>query len=126
MSTEYKFEDDISKIEVPPGVTLDKDTLAALQEHMKEISGCLSLGPLKLCWNIQLPSVTVTVSVFGITLGTIHLDPSKPCQRLSINLHLVSGYVELCIKDSCLVLNGQVCKFGSCTNWNNKTIFCWG
>lgn len=126
MTTEHKFEDDINKIVVPSGFTLDKDTLAAIQENMKEESGCISLGPLKICWTLRLPEIRITVSVLGITVGTIVLNPTKPCQRISINVGLASGYIELCIKDSCLVLNGQICILGNCTTWKNKTIFCWG
>ena len=124
MTTEYKFEDDISKIEVPPGVTLDKETLLAVQESMKEQSGCISLGPLKLCWTINLPSIKITISVLGITVGTITLDPTKPCQRISINVGVARGYIELCIKDSCLILNGEICIFGSCATWRNQRIVC--
>lgn len=125
MTTEYIFEDDLSKIEVPPGVTLDKDTLAALQEHMKEQNGCTSLGPLTLCWKIQLPEITITVSVLGITLGTIVLNPTKPCQTLKVNAGIASGEIKLCIVGSCLKLSGKVCMFTNCAKWTDKTIFCW-
>lgn len=126
MTIEHKFENDISRISVPEGITLDAATLKAHQQLMSDLSGCLSFGPLKVCYSIVLPKVTVTLSVFGVNIGTMTLDPSNPCQRITINLYLVSGYVELCIKDGCLILNGQVCKFGSCTNWNNVKVYCWG
>ena len=126
MTTEFRFENDISKIELPPGFTLDQDTLTAIQENMKEQSGCVSLGPLKICWTLNIPEIRVTISVLGITVGTIVLNPTKPCQRISINVGVARGYIELCIKDSCLILNGEICIFGSCTDWKNKKIFCWG
>ena len=126
MTIEYEFENDISKISVNDDVTLDDATIKANQELMKDISGCVSFGPLKVCYSVDLPKITISLSVFGIQIGKMTLDPSNPCQRISINLGIISGYVEICIKGSCLILNGKVCKFGSCTKWNNITIFCWG
>ena len=121
---ECKFETDISKIELPPGVILDKDTLDALHESMKEASGCWTRGPLSLCWSFSGQTISVSVSVFGISVGKLSLSPAKPCGRISLNLFLVSGYIELCFKDSCLILNGEICKFGSCSNFSNLRVVC--
>ena len=126
MTREYNFEKDISKIESHPGVTLDEQTLKALHEHMKELSGCVNEGPLSVCYKVDIPKITVTLSAFGITIGTITLDPTNPCQTISLDLGIVSGSAKLCIEGSCLKLSGKICKFGSCTNWNDVTIVCWG
>lgn len=121
---EDNFENDLSKIILPPGVVLDKDTLEALQESMKEASGCWTRGPLSLCWSLNGETICVNASVFGISIGRVCLNAAKPCAKISINLFLVSGYIELCYKDKCLVLNGEVCKFGSCSRFRNVRIVC--
>lgn len=124
MSTEYEFENDISKIELPPGVTLDEETLAALQDTMKDVSGCVNFGPLSLCYSIVGTDIVVTATVFGIRIGRVRLSPTKPCAKISINLYLVSGSIELCLKDRCLTLSGKVCKLGNCARWNNVRVVC--
>ena len=124
MTIEYDFENDLGKIKVPEGVTLDKDTLEALQESMKESSGCWTRGPLSLCWSFSGESICVSVSVFGVSMGKICLNPARPCARISINLFLVKGYIELCYKDKCLILNGEICKFGNCSRFSNVRVVC--
>jgi hypothetical protein len=124
MSIEYEFESDISKIPLPAGLTLDKDTLDAIQAEMKEMFGCISLGPLELCYSRQGENFNIKVKIFGIVAGSMTLGPSRNCQGIGLDLFLVSGSIEICIRGRCLVLNGKVCKFGSCTRWNNLQIVC--
>jgi len=130
MPTKHEFENDISKIKVPQGVTLDEQTLKAIQEHMKQNSGCVNKGALELCYTVNSilpPKVTITISAFGYTIGTIVLDPENPSQTLTVNFcDIVTGWVKLFISDTCVKLDGKLCKFGSCTTWNNVSIVCWG
>ena len=125
MSTEYEINSDLSKVTIPEGYKIDQDTLDGYNEILKGEKGCISLGPLKLCYELDLPKITITLSVLGVTIAKVVLDPRRPCQRISINVGLARGYVELCIKGSCLILNGEICILGSCTRWNNRQIVCW-
>ncbi len=127
MPITYKKEDNLAKLSSAVSSSqVSAETVSRIQQQMQAMDGCINLGPLKVCYHIQLPKIVITVSVLGITIGTITLDPTNPCQTLKIDLWVASGKIELCIKGSCLKLSGEVCAVGQCVNWNDITIICWG
>ncbi len=96
-----------------------------LNDQMTKIDGCVNLSIVKICYDVILPNINVTVSILGVDITSFKLDPMDTCQTVNIDVGVASGSLTLCFKERCLTLSGEVSMlFAGTTHFDNVKIVC--